>query len=431
MCTTRQNTLEHIDNNIDNNIDKFRLSKRISKLRKISHGPFHIYTFESVFDYIRHLIPGVNNHGKILAIKLDINSDYYLSTINSKRSNVLFELIKIHFPMTINVIDLPNLGGASILSEAFSALVSLMLFDVKEIVPEIEIRYTMDSLSKGDHLFRTISSKQWYIVSTTRIYEKMYYKVHKFLYRKICGLCIARDNLNVDYGSDIRMFLHIFCRTNEMCNYIKDVIKEIRSGMFGYPFADIKNVNILIINTNISEIYFDNEQSLDLDIRPTIDNYDTNINNYNELIQLKKQGYNLLKKIKYKDPLCCDFNYKCIQECSEIYRQHCQGRYLENGDKVFSVQHKNIIVYEKPFAKLMNMMAQTYSNISKRIDTMVLSNGTGIRLGIVDNLCAVSTAVANSSVLMSDKVTNSLLNESQQLQKIISAETMFRANIFD
>lgn len=390
-------------------------------------GYFVISIEENTLDYLKNsTLPFINDRKKITAIEFNLHNfdDYEYSLRRNKRKIILNEIKRI-FPKLEDITDSKNLGGDSIVSEAISSMISMILFDIGEIIPEIKIEYTNYNTSKADHMFTCIRSKSWSLVSTTRVYNNLLYDLDKFLYRKLCGLCYARDNLSQIYQEqiyrgqfiNINLFLHIFCKNAESANKIRNSIIKIRKGFYGYDSCNLYDINILVIVSNISEIFHNHNEGFE---HIDVPNLDKSLNRFgfgiNENNQLYRQKFNRIN-------LSVDDINDIIDEFHNIYKQHIVGRVIEvpindcfgnkiaiKHERVFSVPTSHLKKQNKMFAKSMNVTAQMYNNINKIIDDIDLSKEQGMRFGLVSNLTKLSEEISNAIQKKSDSLINNIIN---------------------
>lgn len=359
-------------------------------IKKIIKTPFAIKLLEEVFHYFKNYIYNLNDKKKIIGISLSICSYEYDLSFDKPRINLLLNMIKNNYSQLEDLVNLPNLGGNSLLSEALSALISLALFNVGYIVPEIEIKYEKNGMPKGDHLFWDISSKCWSIVSTTRVYNRNddQYKLRLALKNKMMRLCYARDNLSKkEYNSGIRMFIHIFCKSNKMCKFIKETIIDIRRNNNEYRSCNLYEIEVIIIKCDIIEVFQDGDI----------------IRKY---IKIDSSDKYLFKKIHFNT---IDDIISANSEIAEIYRRHYSGRLIGN-EIVYSIDMTTNYRDNRILIKRLNTVAQLYHSLKKINETMILSDGHTIRYGLPDNLCLLSNEVSNLVQSSSDELMKLLLD---------------------
>jgi hypothetical protein len=121
----------------------------------------------------------------------------------------------------------PNAGGSSVNSEALSADLFHSLFNVTNIITEMEIDYEVMNWKKCDYLMDV--SGETFGVSVTRamkypspnLYD--YEDAELLLSRKLSGLVVARSGIvNEDYNFT-KSILHIWCQTQKIAEIVSDV----------------------------------------------------------------------------------------------------------------------------------------------------------------------------------------------------------------
>lgn len=370
---------------------------------------------------INSIIPGVNSKTKIIAISANLDKTFkkYWSSLHKNRKNILLESLGDISPKLDKIVNTRNLGGDSVVSEVLSALISLVFFDkfnVQEIIPEIEIEYEHNCMPKGDHLFRLLKvMRTWFLVSTTRVYNNVCGNTISttsnlcyFLYRKLCGLCSARDNLNKENYQEchnVHLIMHVFCKNKETAKKVRDCITAIRRGKFGYTSHNLYEINIMVIISDINEIFHSHNEGFEHVDNNTISH---GLNRFGFALSKNNELY----KQKFKSGI--DLSVEAISftllEATKLYRDHCIGRKLSNGDHVYSVQSKNLYPLNTQYARSLNVLAQIYSNVSKVMDDVHMKTEQKTRFGLITTLTKLSNETTTNVINTSDILFNKLMN---------------------
>jgi hypothetical protein len=169
-----------------------------------------------------------------------------------------------HFKLSDDAIKIykePNAGGSSINSEALSADVLGKLYNVTDIVTEMEINYKEDNWKKCDYLVSIwgenvgVSVTRGMRYPTPDLFDRE--DAVRLLKRKLGGLAAAQEGIQPNHYFH-KSILHIWCETKKIAEIITKVYHTLEE--------TLKNnivVVLTITNDKSKYIYYDKlDQSL-------------------------------------------------------------------------------------------------------------------------------------------------------------------------
>jgi hypothetical protein len=159
------------------------------------------------------------------------------------------------------IIDEPNAGGASAVSEALSAEYMCRRFGAYDIVSEMRIKYFFDNWKKIDYI-ATIAGER-VGVSVTRAMGFPHHSnftvddAKRLCYKKLYGLVVARSGISRQFSYG-RSILHCFCQTQRIADLMKFTLCELMEEEKGKP-EDMRitgNISIILtVCTNTAGIF--------------------------------------------------------------------------------------------------------------------------------------------------------------------------------
>jgi hypothetical protein len=159
------------------------------------------------------------------------------------------------------IIDEPNAGGASVVSETLSAEYMCRRFGAMNIVSEMKIQYFFINWKKIDYI-ATIDDQR-VGVSVTRAMgfptadDFQIEDALRLCYKKLYGLIVARSGISRMFSYD-RSILHCFCQSKRIATLMKQSFDELIENDKKSPEDVRLTGNITIILTvceNMSGIF--------------------------------------------------------------------------------------------------------------------------------------------------------------------------------
>lgn len=247
------------------NIDKSLLTGNVNNKLKLNYdicGDFYVYNLIDNFnnDVFYKCLLHKNNY--IIINHVYYFSDLYINYIyDSKRFITNPHLFSDYFYLSNDskyMLNLPNAGGTSIISEVFSFEILHRYYGAKLSATETQIQYCNSGSKKTD--YSVIINNNVYAVSVTRCfsYNDGVYITDKYAYdildKKITAILFSNDNV-IKLYSWKKQLLHIF--TDNIINAIKiyyqyfDIIQK-----YSKIYKHFKNHFIIITVCKNSDFIF-------------------------------------------------------------------------------------------------------------------------------------------------------------------------------
>ena len=128
------------------------------------------------------------------------------------------------------VINEPNAGGKSVVSEALSAEYMCRRFGACDIVPEMTIQYTFSNWKKIDYIVTMLDERVGVSVTRAMGYPTpdtfTEQDAERLCYKKLYGLVVARSGISSQFSYN-RGILHVFCQTEYIALLMKIAFNEL------------------------------------------------------------------------------------------------------------------------------------------------------------------------------------------------------------